>query len=232
MLVGAGVAATMLPTGAPAAEPSDACAAPVHTAVGVGPPVYGSGYAQSATGTIRPAVSRGSAQPFALKLAVWPLASVIVGIASVLSAPVGVYVGTAVNGTVAGTPESVGGGHCPYDASADAATTPSPAPVAAGAYVPLKRGTFTSYDAHVPFAVRGSFGIHPFWSPSWYDHSGVLMSPLTSGPICDRDCQRRGYARDNDRRTFQVQKNQFCSVSMLASAKLLMPSLISGPQFA
>jgi hypothetical protein len=94
VLVGTGVA--MLPTGEPdaaSALPSVAVSAPVHTTVTVGPIVQGSGYEHPATDTYLLFASAVTAQPEADKLAVCPLASVIVGIASAVIVPVGAYVG-------------------------------------------------------------------------------------------------------------------------------------------
>jgi len=37
--------------------------------------------------------------------------------------------------------------------------------------------------AHIPKAVRGSLGIHPFSKPSLYDHRGVSTRPAFDWPI-------------------------------------------------
>lgn len=61
--------------------------------------------------------------------------------------------------------------------------------------VPVQGSVFP----HAPAAARGSFGIQPFSSPSWYDHAGVSTAPETDElPI------------------FQFQKNQFCCRTVLA----------------
>jgi len=79
-----------------------------------------------------------------------------------VTTPVGVYVGRAAYAAPP-RPDRVAGGH---GYAADA-SKPAPAPpVCHEEYVPEKTGSPTPNALHFPEAVRGSFGIQPFVSPS------------------------------------------------------------------
>jgi hypothetical protein len=81
---------------------------------------------------------------------------------------VDVYVGSSAWFAPGVKPLMVAGGYWPYTAIEVAAMVPAPAPpVCHDAYCPLKGCCETPRAAHVPSAVRGSAGIHPFCSPSW-----------------------------------------------------------------
>ena len=77
---------------------------------------------------------------------------------------------------------------------------PAPAPPVCHAwYVPSNGANVAPRLAHLPSACRGSAGIQPFSSPSWYDQSGAWTEfVVVEFPI------------------FHVQKNQSPSASMLA----------------
>jgi hypothetical protein len=85
---------------------------------------------------------------------------------------VGVYVGRAAYMSPA-TPDRVAGGHG-KEADTLGAIVPAPAPpVCHEEYVPGK-GSWGAFNAlHFPTLLRGSVGIQPFCSPSWYDHRGA-----------------------------------------------------------
>jgi hypothetical protein len=81
---------------------------------------------------------------------------------------------------------------------------------------------------HFPTATRGSGGIQPFCSPNWYDHKGDSTLPETEEAPTYRHTQGSDLTGSNPRwyefrLTFHVQKNQFCSASMLASVKSRTP---------
>lgn len=134
--------------------------------------------ASHASGYVHPAIAVGAAavspvlnQPSPTSTLLVMLA-VKVGGGKVTTVPVEVYDGRRLAGP--GALEIVAGGHWPNDAVAVAAIVPAPAPpVCHDSYSPSKGELCESSDAHVPLAVRGSAGIHPFSRPSWYDQRGA-----------------------------------------------------------
>lgn len=141
--------------------------------------------------------------------------------------PVGVYVGRAAYKSPA-TPDSVAGGHG-KDADTLGGIVPAPAPpVCHAEYVPAK-GVCPALSAlHFPTLVRGSVGIQPLLSPSWYDHKGDSTLPDTEEGPTYRYKQGISLTLSNLhwrelRPTFHVQNHQFCSASMLARVKSRIP---------
>ena len=162
-----------------------------HAGVSADGPIHGSRYPHVAIGTNICAVSDGLFHPlpqFTLTLdAPLPLAlAVTVGAGSVTSEPVGVYCG-AVATSATFVSDSGGQGK---DARNVCGTSPAPAPPVCHA---CSGGLNGSLFSHTPSERRGSVGIQPSCSPSWYDHAGASGRPETVElPI------------------FHVQKNQFC----------------------
>jgi len=132
---------------------------------------------------------------------------------------VGVYVGRSAY-TATPRSDKVVGGHG-KDADTAGAIVPAPAPpVCHDEYVPAK-GAWGAFNAlHFPELVRGSVGIQPFCSPSWYDHKGDSTVPGTDElpPAVELP-------------TFHVQNHQFCKASISASVKSRIPCLNVAFQF-
>lgn len=153
-----------------------AVAPPLHGAVGIGAPtpLQGSGYEHPTMDTNAPPVSCAFCHPFpALNVVVDP---VNVGTASVGTVPVGVYVGRR---DAAPALLIVAGGQTRL-AVADGLREPAPAPpVCQGARVPLQGLLLL----HAPTAVRGSLGIHPCCTPSWYDQNGAWTVPASGSLV-------------------------------------------------
>lgn len=149
-------------------------------------PIQGSRYPHVAIGTNMLGVSEGLFhEPSDSVDVAFPLTAVTVGAGRLTIAPVCVYCGIVA--TFATSVSEVGG-------HASAACTvcgiwPAPAPPVCHAESGPTKGSLL---AHMPSERRGSVGIQPCCSPSWYDHAGEGGCPVTvEFPI------------------FQVQKNQF-----------------------
>lgn len=124
---------------------------------------------------------------------------------------VDVYVGSNAWFAPAVKPFIVAGGYWPYVAIEEAAMVPAPAPpVCHDVYCPSKGCCEAPRASHVPIAIRGSVGIHPFCSPSWYDQRGAstefVVDELPTYPPAVND----GTSGDDGghKHTFQVQKYQ------------------------
>lgn len=132
----------------------------------------GSRYVQPEMATFIGALSAALFHPLpALIVAVLPML-VNVGAGSVTKLPVGVY-----TGKVEREPPvlNVAGGQAAADVAL-AGMLPAPAPPVCQA----ARGGLQGFVLpHVPMAARGSVGIHPFSSPSWYDQAGDSTVPDT-----------------------------------------------------
>jgi hypothetical protein len=134
------------------------------------------GYEHPVIGVGAGVLSALSAHPFMLLTPV----AVMLGGGNVDTLPVGVYIGNWATFTL--ICDILAGGH----GSATVAVglmEPAPAPpVCHGRYVPSNGLEPAPREAHLPTAVRGSFGIQPFSSPSLYDHNGASTFPAAEFP--------------------------------------------------